>query len=144
MILYILVYSTISVSDDVRFVHHKCDGPTETGVIYSSAGRGFTPCFMVSVVQFLVFLASVCWPVFYGECCSVFSIFGQFLLTSVFAYFLLAIALSCLTSICVFWLFLRYCEVCHLSPIWGEGVDFLFCIFTCMCQKTQLLIFISV
>ena len=51
-----------------------------------------------------------CWPVFYGECCSVFSIFGQFLLTSVFAYFLLAIALSCLTSICVFWLLLRYLQ----------------------------------
>ena len=96
--------------NDVRFVHHKCDGPTGTGVIYSSAGRGFTPCFMVSVVQFLVFFASFCWPVFYGECCSVFSIFGQFLLTSVFAYFLLAIALSCLTSICVFWLLLRYLQ----------------------------------
>ena len=38
----------------------------------------------------------------------------------------------------------KYCEVCHLSPIWGEGGRFLFCIFTCMCQKTQLLIFISV
>jgi hypothetical protein len=110
MISYILVSSTISVSDDVRFVHHKCDGPTGTGVIYSSALRGFTPCFMVSVVQFLVFFASFCWPVFYGECCSVFSIFGQFLLTSVFAYFLLAIALSCLTSICVFWLLLRYLQ----------------------------------
>jgi hypothetical protein len=56
--------------NDVRFVHHKCDGPTGTGVIYSSAGRGFTPCFMVSVVQFLVFFATFCWPVFYGECCS--------------------------------------------------------------------------
>lgn len=110
MILYILVSSTISVSDDVRFVHHKCDGPTGTGVIYSSAGRGFTLCFMMIVVQFLVFLASFCWPVFYGECCSVFSIFGQFLLTSVFAYFLLAIAVSCLTSICVFWLLLRYLQ----------------------------------
>ena len=83
MISYILVSSTISVSDDVRFVHHKCDGPTGTGVIYSSAGRGFTPCFMarvahflvflvgfvdqcfmVSVVQFLVYLVSFCWPVF--------------------------------------------------------------------------------
>jgi hypothetical protein len=110
-ILYILVSSTISVSDYVRFVHHKCDGPNGTGVIYSSAGRGFTPCFMARVAQFLVFLVSFCWPVFYGECCSVFSIFGQFLLTSVFAYFLLAIALSCLTSICVFWLLLRYHKI---------------------------------
>lgn len=64
--------------NDVRFVHHKCDGPTGTGVIYSSAGRGFTLCFMMIVVQFLVFLASFCWPVFYGECCSVFSILVSF------------------------------------------------------------------
>jgi hypothetical protein len=29
-----------------------------------------------------------------------------------------------------------YCEVCHLSPIWGEGGRFLFCIFTCVSENT--------
>ena len=110
MISYILVSSTISVSEWCSFRSSQMRrSHWNRSYLFFRRTRVYPLFYGESCSLFSIF-GQFCWPVFYGECCSVFSIFGQFLLTNVFAYFLLAIVLSCLSWICGFWLLLRYLQ----------------------------------